>query len=229
MQTTFYARFGKRAFDTVAAFVGLLILSPVFFIVAIAVRLTSSGSAFFSQERVGRFGKPFRILKFRTMRVTPDASGGLLTSAGDRRITSLGRFLRKTKIDELPQLFNVFCGDMSLVGPRPEVPLYVSCFSEDQRRVFVARPGMTGASIIINEEALLAQAQSKEAFYLSQVLPAKLDVDLAYCEKITFFEDVRLILLTLYNLARHSKAATAPVAALEIQHLAGVRKPFKLT
>src|SRR5262249_15243700 len=153
-----------------------LFLSPLLFLAALAVRLSSPGPAIFSQVRIGRFERPFRILKFRTMRQTPPNSGSLLTATGDSRITPLGRWFRKLKIDELPQLFNVVVGHMSLVGPRPEVPLYTSTYSASQKEIFAARPGITGASIILNEEELMAAQSDKERFYLTTILPAKLQV-----------------------------------------------------
>src|SRR5689334_890282 len=130
MKTTFYAHFGKRWFDAVVSFFGLLALSPLLLIIAIAVRFSSPGPALFSQIRTGLFEKPFRILKFRTMRMAPQDSGSLITATGDPRVTPLGHWLRKTKLDELPQLFNVLLGHMSLVGPRPEVPLHTSRYTE---------------------------------------------------------------------------------------------------
>lgn len=198
MTLTFYSRFGKRFLDLVLSFAGLVALSPFLLLVAVAVRVSSKGPALFRQVRVGRFEKPFRILKFRTMQRS--ASGPLVTAAGDSRITPLGRLLRKTKIDELPQLFNVLVGDMSLVGPRPEVPFYTTKYSEAQRKVFSARPGITRPAIAMDEEALMAGQADPHAFYISTILPAKLDADLAYCQNVRFGEDLRIVLLTLWRL-----------------------------
>lgn len=199
MTSTFYTRFGKRLLDLLLSFIGVVVLSPFLLLVAAAVKFSSRGPALFRQIRTGQFQKPFHILKFRTMRHS--ASGSLLTAAGDSRITPLGRWLRKTKIDELPQLFNVLVGDMSLVGPRPEVVFYTSKYTEVQRKVFAARPGITGPSIIMDEEELMAAQEDKEAFYLSTILPAKLKIDLAYCENIRFTADLRMLFATFRRMA----------------------------
>ncbi len=218
MNPTFYTRLGKRSFDATCSFLGLLFLSPLLILVAIAVRLSSPGPALFSQTRVGRFEKPFRILKFRSMKLAPADSGSLLTASDDSRVTSLGRLLRKTKIDELPQLFNVFVGHMSLVGPRPEVPLYTSLYSPSQRRVFSARPGITGPSIVFREEELMAGQPDKERFYLNTILPAKLQIDLDYCAGIRFSSDLQLLFLTLRRL--FGAAPRRALSADSIDHLA---------
>lgn len=196
LDQTFYSRTGKRWLDLAGAISGLIVLAPFLVVVAVAVRLTSPGPAFFRQVRVGQFGKPFRIFKFRTMVGKSAGPGALLTAAGDPRITPLGRWLRNTKIDELPQLMNVLLGDMSLVGPRPEVPTYVATYNERQRTVLVAKPGVTGISANVREEELLASHADKEAFYLSTILPAKLEIDIAYCEKIRLVNDLKMILST---------------------------------
>jgi lipopolysaccharide/colanic/teichoic acid biosynthesis glycosyltransferase len=196
---TFYQRAGKRWLDLAFASLGLVLLSPLLVAVAAAVRLTSPGPAFFRQKRTGQFGAPFLISKFRSMRGNSPAKGALLTAAGDPRITPLGYWLRKSKVDELPQLLNVFTGHMSLVGPRPEVPEYTAKYTERQRRILLAKPGVTGpaTNAHVNEEELLASQPDKEAFYLATVLPVKLETDLAYCENIRFAEDVKLILTAI--------------------------------
>jgi lipopolysaccharide/colanic/teichoic acid biosynthesis glycosyltransferase len=195
---SFYTRFGKNCMDMALALLGLLILMPFFIVVALGVGLTSRGPAFFRQVRVGRFGKPFQILKFRTMRLAATRDGGLLTAKGDPRVTPIGKLLRKTKVDELPQLINVIAGDMSLVGPRPEVPKYVANYTERQKEVLRVKPGITGvtAAAYVNEEELLANHPDKEQFYIATVLPAKLDRDITYCQQITFAGDLRLIWAT---------------------------------
>jgi len=192
---TFYQGVAKRCLDVSVAAAGLVLLSPLLAATAIAVRVTSPGSALFRQRRTGKFGKPFLILKFRSMVGSSDAKGSLITAAGDPRITPLGRWLRKSKVDELPQLMNVLAGEMSLVGPRPEVPEYTANYTPRQQRVLLAKPGVTGpaTNAHVDEEELLAGQPDKEAFYLSTVLPAKLETDLAYCENIGFAEDVKLI------------------------------------
>jgi lipopolysaccharide/colanic/teichoic acid biosynthesis glycosyltransferase len=196
---TFYQRAGKRWLDLALASVGLVLLSPLLIAVSAAVRWTSPGPAFFRQRRTGQFGALFLIFKFRSMRGNSTAKGALLTAAGDPRITPLGYWLRKSKVDELPQLMNVVAGHMSLVGPRPEVPEYTAKYTEQQLRILLAKPGVTGpaTNAHVNEEELLASQPDKEAFYLTTVLPAKLETDLAYCENIRFAEDVKLILTAI--------------------------------
>ena len=204
MGTNFYSQTGKRWFDATCALGGLVILAPFLFLVALMVRLTSPGPALFRQARTGQFGRPFRIFKFRTMRADAALSGSFLTAKGDPRITAIGKWMRKAKVDELPQLINVLVGDMSLVGPRPEVPVYTANYTERQRRVLCVKPGISGpsANAYIGEEELLARQVDKEAFYLATVLPAKLEIDLSYCEKIAFAEDLRLIWTTLMKVIR---------------------------
>ncbi|GAC1635706.1 MAG: sugar transferase [Candidatus Acidiferrum sp.] len=216
MTHSFYAKFGKRLLDATLAAFGLLLLSPFLALVAIAVRLSSPGPAIFRQIRTGQFEKPFFILKFRSMRPAPAGKGALLTAAGDPRVTPLGYWLRKTKIDELPQLWNVVRGEMSLVGPRPEVPLYTSQYTARQKRVLDARPGITSPQINFDEEALMASHSDKEAFYLSEILPAKLECDLAYCQNVRFATDLKILFGTVaqlflrpLGLSRASRAATA--------------------
>lgn len=201
MNQTFYSRFGKRWLDAACAFAGLAVLAPLFLVAALAIKLTSRGPVFFRQMRVGWLRKPFRILKFRTMTTDRKGNGPLLTTEGDSRITPVGRLLRKTKADELPQLINVLLGEMSLVGPRPEVPDFTAAYSEMQNRVFRAKPGITGpaANNYIHEEELLAAQSDKESFYLATILPAKLKMDLSYCENVRFLEDLRIIFATVTN------------------------------
>jgi len=208
MSHTFYIRFGKRLFDAIVSALGLFLLSPLLVLVAIAVRLSSPGPAIFRQLRTGSFEKPFHILKFRSMRPAPAGKGALLTAAGDPRITPLGFWLRKAKIDELPQLCNVLRGDMSLVGPRPEVPVYAGQYTARQKRVLLARPGITSPQINFDEEALMASRPDKEDFYLSEILPAKLECDLAYCEKIRFFTDLKILFATVTQLFLRPFAAS---------------------
>jgi FlaA1/EpsC-like NDP-sugar epimerase/lipopolysaccharide/colanic/teichoic acid biosynthesis glycosyltransferase len=191
---------GKRAFDIVASAAGLLVLLPLFVIVALLVKATSRGPVFFRQVRVGRDGREFRVWKFRTMVADAPGLGASLTVAGDNRITRAGTVLRAWKIDELPQLVNVLVGEMSLVGPRPEVPRYVALYDERQRRVLDARPGITDyASITYFEEnAILARAADPENTYVREVMPHKLEMNLRYLERQGFWEDIRIILATLY-------------------------------
>lgn len=197
--SSFYLRSGKRAFDLIAAGLGMMLLLPFLAAIGLAVRLTSRGPMLFRQIRVGQFGKPFELLKFRSMRVGSE-KGSQLTAAGDLRITPWGIWLRRTKIDELPQLWNVVRGDMSLVGPRPEVPLFVAQYNDRQLTVLNARPGVTGPKINIYEEELLAGQVDKEQFYLNTLLAAKLETDLAYVREIRFSSDLDILLQTFKKL-----------------------------
>lgn len=189
----------KRIFDIVVSFVGLVILSPLFLILAIAIARDSKGPVFFKQTRVGRNGVPFKIYKFRTMVEDAEARGMQLTVGDDSRITNVGTFLRKTKIDELPQLINVFKGEMSFVGPRPEVPKYVGLYTEDQRQVLMVRPGITDLASIEyrNESELLATADNPEKVYIEEVMPRKIELNKKYIENISLCGDIRIIFRTL--------------------------------
>lgn len=188
----------KRTFDILFAGALLLLLSPFLMVFFFAVALTSSGGAFFRQERVGRGGKLFRVLKFRTMRPGSEAQGQLTIGGRDPRITAVGYFLRKTKLDELPQLWNVLIGEMSVVGPRPEVPKYVALYSAEQREVLSVRPGITGLASIdyIDENEMLARAVDPERAYVEEVMPAKLALDLRYVRERDFLLDLRVIAAT---------------------------------
>lgn len=189
----------KRTFDLVFALVLLLALLPVLVAFALAVALTSPGGAFFRQVRVGRGGRDFKLLKFRSMRPGSEAQGQLTIGGRDPRITTVGYFLRKTKLDELPQLWNVLVGDMSVVGPRPEVPRYVALYTAEQRKVLSVRPGITGMASInyIDENELLARAANPEHAYIHEVMPAKLALDLRYVQEHTFLLDLRIIIATV--------------------------------
>lgn len=190
----------KRALDVVLAGAGLLLLSPLLATVALAVGLSSPGPVLFRQERLGRGGRTFRILKFRSMR--QGAAGPSVTAGGDGRVTRLGRLLRRSKVDELPQLWNVLVGDMSLVGPRPEVRRYADHFPADYRRILEVRPGITDLAAVEyrDEEALLAGAPDPEAVYLQVVLPAKIRLYHRYLAERSLRTDLRLILRTLARL-----------------------------
>ncbi|HRP82324.1 MAG TPA: sugar transferase [Flavobacteriales bacterium] len=189
----------KRAFDMAFSLVLLVLLLPLLLVFALAVALTSPGGAFFRQVRVGRGGREFRLLKFRSMRPGSEAKGQLTIGGRDPRITGVGYFLRKTKLDELPQLWNVLIGDMSVVGPRPEVPKYVALYTEEQRHVLNVRPGITGMASIdyIDENELLARAADPEKAYVEEVMPAKLALDLRYVRERSFLLDLRIILATV--------------------------------
>ena len=188
----------KRLFDILASGCGLLVLSPVFIIVAIWIKLDSQGPVFYRQTRVGRYNKDFRIFKFRSMRVGSD-KGSLVTIGGrDPRVTRSGYFIRKFKIDELPQLINVFIGDMSLVGPRPEVRHYVDYWTAEQMKVLDVRPGITDPASIRfrNENELLEKAVDPERYYIDVIMQEKIKLYLEYVEKSSFWYDIKLIFQT---------------------------------
>jgi lipopolysaccharide/colanic/teichoic acid biosynthesis glycosyltransferase len=190
----------KRWFDIVLASLGLLLLSPLLLAIAVWIKLDSAGPVLFRQERIGRFGVPFRIRKFRTMREDAPALGPQLTVGADPRITRAGRWLRGAKLDELPQLIDVLVGTMSLVGPRPEVPRYVAMYPEALRdKVLSVRPGITDpASIEYRDEStLLARAADPERVYVEQVLPAKLQFAVQYVDHPSLRTDVHVIVATL--------------------------------
>jgi lipopolysaccharide/colanic/teichoic acid biosynthesis glycosyltransferase len=182
----------KRAFDVAVSAAGLLLASPVILAAAVAVKLESPGSAFYGGTRVGKDGRTFRILKLRTMR--PQSGGPAVTAGDDPRITSVGRLLRRTKIDELPQLLNVLKGDMSLVGPRPEDPRYVALYTPEQRSVLTVRPGITGPTVLkfIDEEQVL-RGGDPESVYVADVMPQKLAADLQYVKTASFAGDLSIL------------------------------------
>lgn len=192
----------KRAFDIVCAALGLLVLSPVLLMCALLVGLTSPGGVLFRQERMGRDGVPFTIYKFRSMR--KDNAGLKISTSSDSRITPVGRVLRKTKLDELPQLWNVLKGDMSFVGPRPEVREYTDLYTPEQRQVLLVRPGITGLASIRyrNENDLLSASTDPNRTYIEEVMPAKLALDLEYIPRACVSYDIRLILETLVTVVR---------------------------
>lgn len=195
----------KRLFDLLLSSLGLLLLAPLLLALALAVKLDSPGPVFFRQTRVGRFGKPFLIHKFRTMRHDPVPAGLQITVGQDARITRVGALLRRTKLDELPQLLDVWLGDMSLVGPRPEVPRYVAHYPEALRaKVLSVRPGITDLASIEyrDESAVLARAADPEHAYIHEVLPHKLALSAAYVDQASVWLDVRLIWRTLRVIAR---------------------------
>jgi lipopolysaccharide/colanic/teichoic acid biosynthesis glycosyltransferase len=189
----------KRLFDILVSLMFVIVLLPLLLIMALAVALTSKGGAFFRQVRVGMNGKEFRLLKFRTMRPHSESAGQLTIGGRDPRITAVGYFLRKSKLDELPQLFNVLAGDMSLVGPRPEVPRYVALYNAEQRQVLSVRPGITAMSSIryIDENELLAKAKDPEWTYIHEVMPAKLAMDLRYVREHSMALDLRILFATV--------------------------------
>ena len=184
----------KRGFDVIVAILGLVVTSPVIVAAAIAVKLEGAGPAFYSGRRVGKDGRQFHILKLRTMRA---GSGPAVTAGDDPRITGVGRFLRRTKIDELPQLLNVVKGEMSLVGPRPEDPRYVERYTPEQRRLLSVRPGITGPAALafVDEETQLSGGAAEDR-YVTDLMPEKLDLELAYLDRATFGADLGILVRT---------------------------------
>jgi lipopolysaccharide/colanic/teichoic acid biosynthesis glycosyltransferase len=196
----------KRAFDIVAAAIGLSVLAPLLLLAAILIKIESPGQVFFRQERIGRGFRPFLIYKFRTMVENAAQLGGGITWGDDPRITRVGRFLRKTKFDELPQLINVLKGEMSLVGPRPEIRKYVDLFRADYEEILKVRPGITDmASLKYQDEAdLLGRSANPEEEYIKRVLPDKLKLAKAYVNRSCLRFDLALILKTLPKLIGHT-------------------------
>jgi len=194
----------KRLFDVVASAIGLLVLWPVFLVIAALIKLEDGGPVFYRQERIGYKGRPFKIWKFRTMVVNADKLGKPLTVGRDPRITRVGYWLRKFKLDELPQLLNVLLGEMSLVGPRPEVPQYVALYTPEQRRVLDLVPGITDPASIkfANEAELLAEASDPEKFYIEHIMPTKIRLNMEYASHATLWSDILVILKTLVRIVR---------------------------
>jgi lipopolysaccharide/colanic/teichoic acid biosynthesis glycosyltransferase len=192
----------KRVFDLVVATIGLVLLLPVFSLVAVLVKLDSPGSVFFTQDRVGRGFRPFRMRKFRTMVQDAPNKGGRITAGDDPRITRMGRFLRQSKIDELPQLLNVLKGEMSFVGPRPELRQFVELFHSDYEEILIVRPGITDlASLKYRDEAaILGQSESPEDEYVSRVLPDKISLAKEYIRRSSLLFDLSLICRTLFKI-----------------------------
>jgi lipopolysaccharide/colanic/teichoic acid biosynthesis glycosyltransferase len=188
----------KRAFDVIASGLGLICLSPLFLILAIWIKLDSKGPVFYRQVRVGRWNKDFKLFKFRSMRPNSDKLGLITVGGHDPRVTRSGYYIRKYKLDEFPQLINVFIGDMSLVGPRPEVRKYVDMYTPKQLHVLDVRPGITSLASIRyrNENEILAAAKDPDKAYVEQVMPDKLAIDLEYVSKASLRTDIKLIFST---------------------------------
>ncbi|HPX75311.1 MAG TPA: sugar transferase [Bacteroidales bacterium] len=188
----------KRIFDLLFSFLGLVILSPFLLIIAILIVIDSKGDIFYLQQRVGKDNKDFNIFKFRTMRPNSDKQGLLTVGAKDSRITRIGVFLRKYKIDELPQLINVLIGNMSFVGPRPEVRKYVDLYNSEQKKVLTVKPGITDYASIkySNENELLAKSENPEKTYIEEIMPAKLELNLKYINDASLLTDIKIIFKT---------------------------------
>jgi len=189
----------KRIFDFIASLIGVIIISPILIVVAICIKLDSKGNILFLQKRVGKNGEPFYIYKLRTMVTDAEKLGAQITVGKDSRITKVGAVLRKYKIDELPQLFNVLKGDMSLVGPRPEVPKYVELYTEEERKVLEVRPGITDLASLRyrDENDILAKVENPEEYYINVIMKDKLKLNLEYIEKSNIIFDIYLIIKTI--------------------------------
>lgn len=194
----------KRIFDILFSFFGLLVLLPFFILFSIFILFDSRGGIFYKQIRVGKNGKDFYLFKFRTMLTNSERKGLITIGVKDSRVTTVGYYLRKYKLDELPQLFNVFIGDMSLVGPRPEVRKYVEFYNEEQKKVLSVTPGITDYASIkfVNENELLGKANEPEKMYVKEIMPAKLLLNLKYIQQQNFFTDLKIIFLTIFRIYR---------------------------
>jgi len=194
----------KRTSDIIFSLIGIVVLLPFFFLVSLFILLDSKGGIFFKQVRVGRGNKDFYLYKFRTMRSDSEKRGQLTIGSRDNRITRVGYYLRKLKLDELPQLINVLKGDMSLVGPRPEVRKYVNLYTDEQLKVLSVRPGITDYASIkyFSESDLLAKSSNPEKTYIEEIMPEKLKINLEYVNKNGFFADMTIVFKTLGKIIR---------------------------
>lgn len=189
----------KRFFDICMSIFGLIILSPIFLIIAVLIKINSKGAVFFRQTRVGLNGKEFKIYKFRTMVTDAEKKGMQITVGNDSRVTSIGKIIRKCKMDEIPQLINVLIGDMSFVGPRPEVPKYVEMYNEADKEILMIRPGITDIASIEyrNENEILGKSENPEKTYIEEVMPAKIKFNKEYLSNISIKYDIYLIIKTV--------------------------------
>lgn len=203
MQNNFYIKYGKRAFDFTASLIGLTLILPLMAVLALLIKLSDRGPVFYHSKRIGQNFKPFNLLKFRTMVVNADKIGPLVTKDGDPRITKIGRFLRKTKLDELPQLLNVIKGEMSLVGPRPEVEKYVNYFRKDYEEILKNKLGITDYAAIEfrNEDEILREFEDTEKAYIERILPEKIKLYKTYVKQVGFLTDLQIIFKTLWRIA----------------------------
>ncbi|NQY75060.1 MAG: sugar transferase [Candidatus Margulisbacteria bacterium] len=198
MSHNFYHSYGKRLFDVTLSSVGLIILSPVILVIALSIKLTSKGPIIFKQERMGKGFKPFQFFKFRSMVPNASSLGPGITSKGDPRITPIGKWLRATKCDELPQLLNVIKGDMSLVGPRPELDQYVQKARKDYTHILTIKPGITDMAAIVfrDEESKLATYSDKETVYVNTILPQKIQLYRQYMNTMSLRQDLKILFRT---------------------------------
>jgi len=209
----------KRLFDIATSLIGLAILGPILFIIALRIRHEDGGPVFYRGLRVGRHGKPFRIFKFRTMAVDAERQGTSSTSDDDPRITRIGKFLRKYKLDELPQLINVLKGDMSIVGPRPEVKKFTDLFSKEERAILTVRPGITDWASIWNpdEGVLLKGSLDPDRDYLEKIRPEKIRLQLKYVRERSLMIDLKIVLLTLLTLIKPGNLSVHNIRSQEIE------------
>lgn len=189
----------KRLFDFLSSAIALVLLFPFFIVIALLIISDSKGGVFYKQERIGQFGKPFLLFKFRTMQVGADQKGLITIGERDSRTTKVGYYLRKYKIDEIPQIINILINQMSVVGPRPEVAKYVKCYNQEQRKVLDAKPGLTDLASLayFNENEILGKADDPEKVYIEEIMPEKLNLNLAYIEKQNFWFDLKIIIQTI--------------------------------
>ena len=193
-----------RFFDIIFSIIGLVILSPIFIVLYLLIRIESKGGGFYSQERIGKNGKPFKLYKFRSMRIGSDKKGLITIGEKDNRITKTGFILRKYKLDELPQLWNVFIGDMSLVGPRPEVKKYTDLYTEEQKQVLQVRPGITDWASIkyVDENKILGESKTPDEAYVNLIMPNKIKLNMVYIQHRTLGEYFKIIFTTFKEIVR---------------------------
>lgn len=193
-----------RFFDIIFSIIGLVILSPIFIVLYLLIRIESKGGGFYSQERIGKNGKPFKLYKFRSMRIGSDKKGLITIGEKDNSITKTGFILRKYKLDELPQLWNVFIGDMSLVGPRPEVKKYTDLYTEEQKQVLQVRPGITDWASIkyVDENKILGEAKDPDEAYVNLIMPNKIKLNMVYIQHQTLGEYFKIIFTTFKEIVR---------------------------
>ena len=197
-----YQLFFKRILDLIFSTVGIILLIPVFIGIAIGIKYDSKGPIFFSQVRIGQYKKPFNLLKFRSMHINTKKTELQVTSLNDSRITSFGKFIRKYKLDELPQLLNVVKGQMSLVGPRPEVQKYINYYPKDYEIILSIKPGITDTAAILfrNEEKILSQYTNIEKAYIEEILPQKIKLYIEYIHNVTLLSDTCILFRTLFSI-----------------------------
>ncbi|TFH77263.1 sugar transferase [Segatella hominis] len=193
-----------RFFDILFSIIGLVLLSPLFTVLYLLIRIESQGGGFYSQERIGKNGKPFKLFKFRSMRIGSDKKGLITIGEKDNRITKTGFILRKYKLDELPQLWNVFIGDMSLVGPRPEVKKYTDLYTEEQKQVLQVRPGITDWASIkyVDENKILGESKDPDDAYVNLIMPNKIKLNMVYIQHQTLGEYFKIIFTTFKEIVR---------------------------